>query len=56
MTYAQLTIIAEAAAKAVTDTDPGHDSQYAVYNAVYNATIEAGKEFVRPLYPIYEVD
>lgn len=55
MTNAQLSVIAESAAAAVVNTDPGHDSAAAVERAVREAVWEAGAQFVRPI-PTYEVD
>jgi hypothetical protein len=62
MTPAELSVLAEAAAAAVVNTDPGHDSQESVERAVREAVWEAGRAFVHPLeeyverFPIIEVD
>lgn len=51
MTYAQLTVIAEAARKAVPRDSHGVTgiSPKAVAQAVYNAVMEEGEQFVKPL-------
>lgn len=68
MTHAQLTIIAEAArssAEQIVRDLQAHDDisdAHREANArdcaqdVYDATMAAGRQFVRPLTPIYEVD
>jgi hypothetical protein len=56
VTYAQLTIIAEAAMRGVYGAPLSGPEQQATADSVYNAAIEAGRPFVQPLHPIIEVD
>jgi hypothetical protein len=69
MTFAQLTVIAEAAkAKASESIWEGAERSYdgvsylrdedveELSQVVYDAVIEEGRQFVKPLYPIYEIE
>lgn len=48
MTYAQLTVLAEAAVAAALDISSASDDAPQI-RAVYRAVMEAGKPFIRPL-------
>lgn len=55
MTFAQLSVIAEAAAAAVVTSNASISVPERVERAVREAVWQTGREFVRPI-PIYEVD